>query len=118
METFVPEIHNPAKLYQEKTDNDRKARLAYKPPVTAPRDVVKDLHKEPEWLIPELRSWMSMPIEHREAAVRRVMGADEKTVYTKDVKVKCLRFVLSRETDRKLLILIVNYIAPAPKTQG
>ncbi len=111
-EVAPPIFHNPSVLYQEKIDNDRKAREVYHRSPLAPKDKIAELHTEPEWLIPELRSWKSLPVEARMERIKNVIEASELTVYKKEVKDKCLRFIMTQETERALLIMIVNFIAP------
>lgn len=104
-----PVFHNPAKLYDQEMMN-RKAGV--KTPSFAPKDKLEDLRKQPDWILPELRQWASLPDDVRLKAVKDVIG---NTKIEKPYKEKCLRWALSLETTRRVAVEICNWVFPKDK---
>lgn len=109
----APIYHDPSKIMEEIIAEKRKIVKVPERPNMAPRDKIEDLRKEPDWLIPELRIWVSVPVEERKKRIEGVI----KSNYEPQVKDKCLRFILTQETQRELAIQIVNFILPSKKVQ-
>jgi hypothetical protein len=104
-DVHIPRVHDPASLYDREMQQKKvmpKQQAVYR------RDKLYDLRKEPDWLLPELRMWMSQPEDIREAKVDNVIAGPLEAPFKENL----LRYVFYCEKSRKILIKIVNFIAP------
>ena len=104
-----PKFHNPAKLY----DDEMMARkIAVQTPAFAPKDKLEDLRKQPDWLLPELRQWASIPDDQRLKKIKEIIASPKIEAQYKE---KCLRWTLTVEPTRRIAVEIANHVWPKEK---
>src|SRR5258708_11995613 len=69
-------VHNPSKLWDDEIAN-RKIVVEPVKSQNAPNDLIMDLRKDPEWMIPEIRQWKSLPYKTREMKIAWLLSLRE-----------------------------------------